>query len=137
MLPTTPTPQIPGPIPITPAIEITDPEYVWTPYGTGPGCCIYLCEDAAGDLLYIGYTGNWDERRVHHRRASTWWPEVERVHILRARGDMDHLRRNEYVLIEALHPRHNRLGHAPRTLQAERIAGRRLRLARTAARRAG
>lgn len=40
---------------------------------------LYRQYDAAGDLLYIGITNEWDRRAGEHGRLSPWWSEVARV----------------------------------------------------------
>lgn len=40
---------------------------------------VYYCRNAAGAIVYIGYTGGWKERKKAHGYATEWWPEVERV----------------------------------------------------------
>ena len=41
--------------------------------------CIYRVYNAAFELLYVGHTGNLDNRIRCHRRDRRWWDEAEYV----------------------------------------------------------
>lgn len=87
--------------------------------------CIYLAEDAAGDIIYVGKTNCWRQRREQHSRQSPWWSAVVRIHCLvydyddYRTGEMwdygrdgcnAQLKIDEMWLIRALHPVNNKQG---------------------------
>lgn len=43
------------------------------------GWCVYRAYSAAGELLYIGHTGNMSTRLRGHKSDKTWWSEVADV----------------------------------------------------------
>jgi len=74
---------------------------------------VYLVEDAAGVLLYIGLTINPRQRRASHQSASPWFREMARTRMIGplpgdAAADL------ESVLILKLGPRHNKRRCSPR-----------------------
>ncbi len=80
------------------------------PGGDNPGG-VYICENATGEVIYVGKTIGWRERRLRHQQATPWWGEVERVHLLVHRdGDTYAMRDTERALIGLLAPMHNVYG---------------------------
>lgn len=73
------------------------------------GNFVYICEDSAGEVVYVGKTGHWRERRTAHRGHSEWWREVSVVHLLRLPGQ-EEMDATELVLIKMLTPRCNNFG---------------------------
>lgn len=82
--------------------------------GDGP-TSVYLARSAAGELLYVGITGQGAGRLCQHAQSSAWWCEAQSLEIehypTRARA----LRR-ETELIKAERPPHNVAGKATRRL---------------------
>jgi hypothetical protein len=42
---------------------------------------VYVAYNAAGEVLYVGYTWNFDQRMRHHRAGSRWWRERARFEV--------------------------------------------------------
>lgn len=40
---------------------------------------VYRIFNADGDLIYVGITRNWDNRRSHHAANQPWWDEVDDI----------------------------------------------------------
>lgn len=51
------------------------------PPGTPEVDIIYRHYDAAGNLLYLGRSTNWnhEQRQVRHAATAHWWPRVARI----------------------------------------------------------
>jgi predicted GIY-YIG superfamily endonuclease len=83
---------------------------------------VYRLYSEADDLLYVGLTADWPERRGHHRRHKEWWPEV-------ARTEFDHCYTREAAanlearLIHELRPRYADLCPAPAKLPPPSVSG--------------
>jgi hypothetical protein len=62
---------------------------------------IYLCEDASGEIIYVGQTGQFWDRRTAHIRTSPWWREVKAIHVIDCtRCSAATRRRDETILIK-------------------------------------
>lgn len=68
---------------------------------------VYKLYDAAGVLLYVGVTDNWERRRKHHAVVQPWFPLVSRVETEAAPSRDDALLR-ERELVRSLDPLYNR-----------------------------
>ncbi len=91
--------------------------------------CVYMLEDAAGDIIYVGQTQSWRERRWGHAHSKAWWPDVEIAHCLIHvhDGSVDEMLRiqvrysqTELALIRRWQPKYNVKSTArdPRTMAA-------------------
>jgi hypothetical protein len=40
---------------------------------------VYLLLNAQGETIYVGFTGNLEQRLANHRANKSWWSEVDRV----------------------------------------------------------
>lgn len=70
---------------------------------------LYRLYSAAGDLLYIGVTGNPEARFASHASTKPWWPEVARHEIAWfATRELAELAEDEAILTE--HARYNVAG---------------------------
>jgi predicted GIY-YIG superfamily endonuclease len=67
---------------------------------------VYQAFDAAGSLVYVGYSSRVDKRLKQHARNSPWWPNVARVELTRFPSDKEALA-SERALIKQQLPRHN------------------------------
>lgn len=71
------------------------------------GPCVYRCYGNAGDLLYIGSTGNRSLRIGSHRSQSPWWPEIADIQY-QSFPTIFEARTAERHAIETEHPAFNR-----------------------------
>jgi hypothetical protein len=71
---------------------------------------IYYFYDRAGQLLYIGCTGNLKQRLSHHKAVQPWWPDVVRIVTEAVPRDEASFREEE--LIRRHLPRYNAKGKA-------------------------
>jgi hypothetical protein len=78
---------------ITPAERIADMEHH-----------VYGCYNAAGDLLYVGFSYDVPARIRTHSGRQSWMPEVTRVEILAAAPNRVEGEREEERLIAQLRP---------------------------------
>lgn len=76
-----------------------------------PPYMVYRLYDAAGDLLYVGQTGDFLVRIRGHFQQSRWWSEVDRW-FLEPHQTMQSSIDAEIEAIQNEHPRHNRLHRA-------------------------
>ncbi len=67
---------------------------------------LYRFYDHAGDLLYVGITGDGKSRFGAHRRSKPWWDEVTRIEIER-HPNRDTARSAEVRAIREEKPRYN------------------------------
>lgn len=84
---------------------------------------VYRLYDAAGELVYVGYSADAIKRSMQHARKSSWWPEI-----VRAECDFYDTREEamaaEKALIKRHQPRFNKVntdgyaGTRPRRLVA-------------------
>lgn len=67
--------------------------------------CVYRFYDAAGDLLYVGLSMNFEGRVYKHRRKP-WWPDVARTEFAWF-DDRETAQQAERNAIYYEHPIHN------------------------------
>lgn len=78
-----------------------------------PPTTLYRLFDAAGELLYVGISGNWADRFGHHANHQSWWPHVAKI-TLEVFPTRPEAAKAEAAAIEQEHPRYNRRpGHRP------------------------
>ena len=105
------------------------PDCRWQGRGLRPHLpVLYTCENRRGEILYVGQTRDWWERRSAHSTSSDWWPQVRVVHVLRMEWP-DQRRAEEAALLRILQPPHNINGtlRDPRLLKRALAATERLR----------
>jgi hypothetical protein len=73
------------------------------------GQSLYRFYDRAGDLLYVGITGDFGRRCAGHRRSKPWWPEVATCRIEHF-PDLESAQFAEDQAVKAEEPRWNSVG---------------------------
>jgi hypothetical protein len=89
----------------TPPLILTEPFPKWSRVRTDHPSVVYFMENARGDVIYVGQSGNWPRRFSDHRWTARWWPEVHLIRLLPVdphdRADVETLH------ITRLEPRYN------------------------------
>jgi hypothetical protein len=69
---------------------------------------LYRLYNSSGNLLYLGITGNLDQRFTAHRAIKPWWLEVEEI-VIKSYPDRSSAENAERLAILNDHPQYNEL----------------------------
>lgn len=67
---------------------------------------LYRLYDYAGELLYIGITGDWERRRAEHAADKEWWRRVQQVALAEFPSRAEAMNA-ERIAIRTEHPTYN------------------------------